>query len=92
MTPHFYSNDDLHAEVAPLSAHERTWLRRLEQLLLACPSERLHLMTIGDAGLTAFDNEARLRHDLPIEDGGAERGGLALAEIKSKPQIHGVSG
>lgn len=88
--PHYY--DKLHPEVKPLSAHEKTWLRQLERHLLACPSERLHLATIGDANLTAFDNEVRHRHDLPIEDGGATVHRIALAEINSKPQIHGVSG
>ena len=90
--PFFYNSDDLHPEVKPLSVRERNWLIQLERHLLKCPSQRLHLATIGDAALTAFDNAVRHVHDIRIEDGGASENRIALAEISSKPQIHGISG
>ncbi|MEO9787540.1 MAG: hypothetical protein ABJF67_08020 [Aurantimonas coralicida] len=83
---------DLHDEVAPLSKEESAWIKKLERVLLSCPSRRLGLATIGDAGLDVFDDEVARRHDIPIEDGGIARHGVSLGHVKSRPTIHGISG
>jgi hypothetical protein len=87
-----YDEEDLAAGVAPLSKEERAWVRKLSRVLQACPTDRLALVTIGDAGLTVTDDTYRKQHDLPDHDDGPRRHGFALAEVHSKPLIHGVSG
>jgi len=84
--------EDLHPEVKRLTMAEQKWLARLEKVLLACPTTRLALVTIGDSDLSVIDETVMLRHDIEIHDGGAERSGILLATIDSFPKIHGVSG
>ena len=88
----FDDKENLHPKVKPLTQGEAAWIRRLEKALLACPSDRLKLVTIGDAGLTVTDADVELDEDLEIHDGRASRNGLRLATLRSKPQISGVSG
>jgi hypothetical protein len=90
--PSFTDNDELHPQVKPLTAAERKWVTQLEKVLLACPSSRLQLVTIGDPTLTVTDYGVELSEGLDIHDGKAHRNGLALADINSKPSIAGVSG
>lgn len=78
--------------VEPLTKEEAAWIKKLEKVLKACPSNRLGLITIGDPSLTVFDDEYARAHDMEIHDGEAERNGLVLGFVRSKPTIHGVSG
>lgn len=84
--------DELHPEVKPLTKREQAWVNRLEKVLLACPSDRLGLITIGDPSLRVFDDKVARKHDLELHDGRAAKHGLVLDIIYSKPTIHGVSG
>lgn len=86
------SEDELREDVRPLSERECRWVERLERTLLACPTKRLALVTIGDPALTVIDNTITEKHDLDIHDGRAESNGVALARILSRPNIHGVRG
>lgn len=90
--PFFIDPDDLHEDAHPLTAEERAWVKRLEKVLESCPTDRLELITIGDASLRIFDNTCADRHIIELHDGNAERGGVVLAHVGSKPRIHGVSG
>lgn len=90
--PHIIDPDDLHEDCAPLTRQERAWVTRLEKLLLECPSSRLELVTIGDPNLSVVDTACADRHGIELHDGHAERGGVILASVRSKPRIHGVSG
>lgn len=85
-------SNEMHPEVKPLTKKEQAWIERLEKVLLSCPSDRLGLITIGDPRLTIFDDKVARRHDLDLHDGWAERNGLVLGSVNSKPVIHGVSG
>ena len=40
---------------APISKEEKAWLRKLERLLMAPPTDRLGLYTTGDFELTVYD-------------------------------------
>jgi hypothetical protein len=42
-------------ETEPLTKEEKAWLRRLQKVLDACPSDRFQFNTIGDADITVFD-------------------------------------
>lgn len=79
-------------EVEPLTKEERSWVRRLEQLLQDCPSDRLGLVTCGYRHLHVIDDKFSKEHDVDLEDGNAVRSGVALAEINCKLTVHGVSG
>lgn len=83
---------DLHPEVDPLTTEESRWVKKLEKLLLACPSDRIALVTTGDNHLHVIDNGVTLRHDFELHDGSAHRNGVVIAGARSKPQIHAVSG
>lgn len=83
---------DLHPDVEPLTKDEAAWIKRLEKVLLSCPSDRLGLITIGDPSLTIFDDRVARENDFELHDGNADRNGLVLGFINSKPTIHGVSG
>lgn len=90
--PIFIDPDDLHEDAHPLTAEEMAWVRRLEKVLKDCPTDRLEVLAIGDAALSVFDNTCADRHGIELHDGNAERGGVVLAHVRSKPRIHGVSG
>lgn len=79
-------------EVEPLTTEEEKWIKKLEKLLLACPSDRIHLFTIGDRYLTVIDGNIMDEYCLDIHDGYAETYGLVLANICSKPLIHATTG
>lgn len=80
------------SEVKPLTKAEADWIRRLEKVLLACPSKRLGLFTIGDANLTVIDDKIVRKYFLDIHDGEADRNGVVLGYVDSAISIHGVSG
>lgn len=82
----------MHHEVKPLTKAETNWICRLQKVLLACPSKRLALMTIGDANLTVIDDAVAKKYDLDLHDGRADENGLVLSVIESAIPIHGVSG
>jgi hypothetical protein len=85
--------DDEELNCKPLTKKERAWIERLEKVLLACPSKRLSALTIGDPSLQIYDYE---KLDLCVNrdacDGGADKAGIVLANIKSSICIEGVSG
>ncbi len=90
--PFFTYDDDLRDGVEPLSKSERAWISRLEKVLLSCPTERLHLVTIGDPDLSVVDIKVAISEGVELSDGGASSGGVELANVKSRPNIHGVAG
>ena len=79
-------------QVPSLTKEEEAWIRKLEKLLLACPSDRIALQTIGYTDLSVIDSEVVDMYDLETCDGKAKDHGVELAVVKSKPQIWGVSG
>ena len=40
----------------PITKIEKAWLKKVEKLLTNPPSERISFYTIGDCGMTAYDN------------------------------------
>jgi hypothetical protein len=82
----FTPEDEL--TVAPLSAIEKAWIRKLEKLLVECP-DRLELMISGDPSVIVVDADGAKRSELC--DGSATRDGVALAYLGGKPTFHGVS-
>jgi hypothetical protein len=83
---------DYSGDVEPLSAAEKRWIKRLEKVLLGCPTDRIALQTIGDADLTIIDALIVKKYDLETCDGWADRHGVKIGSIQSRPQIWGVSG
>lgn len=79
-------------KVKDLTVKERKWIERLERVLQACPTDRLELVTIGDALLTVIDGAIVREHDLEIHDGRADSNGVVLGYVVGKPLVHGVSG
>lgn len=73
----------------PLTQAETRWIRKAQQLFNDTP-ERFDFFTIGDAGLTIIDKAGAVHSE--IGDGAAERDGIVLGCIKTKGQVHGVSG
>lgn len=45
-------------EVLPLTSEEKKWLKKLQNVLNECPSNRMEAYTIGDAFITIFDVSA----------------------------------
>lgn len=90
--PSYTDDEDLREGVRPLSKREAAWIARLERVLLACPTKRLHMVTIGDSYLTVVDGLVARAEDLDLSDGGADRNGVALALVSARTNIHGVSG
>ncbi|MCS6271860.1 hypothetical protein G3489_19485 [Shewanella baltica] len=89
--PEFTDVDELNCK--PLTQKERVWITRLEKVLLACPSERLSALTIGDAALEIYDySQVDLCENGDTCDGGARMAGIVLADIKSSIVIEGISG
>lgn len=39
----------------PLTAAEKTWLKKLQSVLVECPSDRLGAYTVGDSWLGIYD-------------------------------------
>lgn len=78
--------------VNPLTVAEKQWVTKLERVLNSCPSDRLELVTIGDAGLTVIDGKLVRKHDVDLHDGGAERNGVAVGYVFGTVMVHGVSG
>lgn len=79
-------------EITPLTKEELAWVKKLERVLLSCPSDRLALVTIGDACLDVIDYDFVMDNNLEICDGQAMDQGLVFAMIRSKPKVLGVSG
>lgn len=61
----------------PLTKAEVKWLNDLEKLLLACPSDRIGFLAIGDPSLTVVDNGLINQFYLEVHDGEAEKNGLS---------------
>lgn len=78
-------------EVEPLTKEEAAWVKKLEKLLLACPSSRVELFTSGDANLTVIDGRIAHEYDLDIHDGFADTYGLVLGYVRCKMKVHAVS-
>jgi hypothetical protein len=82
----------------PLSNAENKWLRDVEKLLSNPPSERLGLYTTGDNALCVFDNRFlnEIHSILDSENKDFPQAvfqlDIDLGDIKSKQQIHSVSG
>ncbi len=85
-----YFESEIADGIRPLSAREKAWIERLERVLLACPTERLELVTIGDPDLRVIDGPAA--REIEICDGGAKRNGIQLAVMDGKCAIHATSG
>lgn len=47
----------------PLTKAEAAWIKKLEKLFQACPSDRLACYTIGDPSLTFFDKNVYAKHE-----------------------------
>lgn len=97
-TDHSFDNErtvlglsDYSSKVKALSKEERAWIKRLEEVLLSCPSDRLVLQTIGDPSLQVIDGDVVTRYCLETADGRASIQGVCLARVRSKPSIWGVS-
>lgn len=73
----------------PLTKAETQWIRKANRLFKDTP-ERFDFFTIGDAELTIIDKAGAALSE--IGDGAAERDGIVLGYIKTKGQVHGVSG
>jgi len=84
--------NDYSDEVPPLTKAEKAWMKKLERVLLACPSNRIALQTIGDPGLTLIDQDIVSKYDLDTHDYATESHGVILGNIISKPHIWGVTG
>ncbi len=82
---------DYSDEVKPLTTEEKKWIKKLERALKHCPT-RLGLYTVGDAFLGIYDKVVQEKHDIGIEDGGAEEVGIDLGYVRSSVQIEAVSG
>ena len=71
---------------------EKAWMKELETVLLRAPPG-IGLLTSGDAHLTVYDARDAKKHGIDhTYDGGAERHGLVLGELRSAVAIEGVSG
>jgi hypothetical protein len=79
----------LRADIKPLDADEKRWLKRLESVLRDMP-ERLYLIECGDA-LMLVDREAARHVDL--YDGLARTNGVVLADVQHGSfKVTGVGG
>lgn len=47
----------------PLTEKEAAWLKRLEKVLMACPTDRLECYTIGDNDLKFYDKNVYNAHE-----------------------------
>ena len=84
----FIHEDDL--SVPPLTAAEKSWLRRLQRTFDACPSARLEFVTIGDASLSVVDREGARRSEMC--DGDCDVDKIVLARLSPSGLVHAVSG
>lgn len=82
----------------PLNNAEKAWLKKLEDVLMNPPSERIGFYTIGDADLSVYDrarDDEILAHcdDRNCDYGDAVRALEAeFTFIRSACQIHAVRG
>ncbi len=85
-------------ETEPLTKQEKAWLKRLQKVLDACPSDRLHFNAIGDPDITVFDgsrlDEINDSHD---ENGGEFSNAIddmdaRLWELRFPGNVHSTSG
>lgn len=87
----FTDDEDLNCKA--LTKKEQAWIERLEKVLLACPSKRLSALAMGDAALQIYDyDQIHLCVNGDTCDGGADKAGIVLADVKSSINIEGVSG
>ena len=89
--PEFMEKYEIRDDIRPLSNRERAWCKRLERALLACPTERLELVTWGDPTLQVIDGRIARKFDLELCDGQANGNEVVLAVVDSRPQISAVT-
>lgn len=82
-----------------LTKEETRWLKQLQKVLDACPSDRLGFYTVGDPVLTVYDKsleeqiETFMDYNQPCEFGCAvETIGARFMELKFPAHVHSVSG
>ena len=75
-----------------MTATERAWCRRLEDVLKDAPPS-IGILTIGGAVLTVYDRPAARLYGIEhLEDGGCDGHGLTLGIIDGAVDIEAVSG
>jgi len=75
-------------KVPQLSASEKAWLKKLDDVLNSCP-DRLELCATGDAMLSVVDKQGARSSELC--DGTALDDGVLLADVDGSVTIHGIS-
>ncbi|EAZ97242.1 hypothetical protein [Marinobacter sp. ELB17] len=63
-------------KIKPLTKTERDWLRKLQNVLNECPSDRLGAYTVGDADLHIYDSRFESEINEILENG---KGDFCLA-------------
>ena len=77
------------AKVKPLNKKEAAWIKRVQKAFNAAPN-RFDFVTIGDCDLTIVDKAGAKVSE--IYDGAAERDGIVLGRIRTKGNVHAVTG
>ena len=77
----------------PLTKEEKTWLHRLEKVLMNPPTDRIGFYTIGDPNLNVYDRSRDAEFDKDGDFGNiVYAAGAGLGSIDSACQIHSVAG
>jgi hypothetical protein len=86
-------------ETKPLTKAEKSWLKKLEKLLMNPPTNRIGFYTIGDSDLLAYDRTREDEvHDTMDEnersdfDWCVESLGASFGSISSACAIHSTAG
>ena len=77
---------------------EKSWLRKMQNLLDKCPSKRLGFFTTGDPEVTVYDcgREAEINENLDINRcefaNSVENVGAGLGSLRFPNQVHSTAG
>ncbi len=73
----------------PLTKEEKTWLRRLEKVLMNPPTDRIGFYTIGDAELIGYDRSRQAEIDNEFD--GRERADFCMIVAEIDAEFRSVS-
>lgn len=89
----------MRGESEPLTKEEKSWIRRMNTLLKACPSDRFGFFTIGDNDVMIYDASRKDEIDALFDTSNGpdfcvviDRLDAGLGEVTFPAQVHSTAG